>query len=109
MIDVTVQLAEEVCCRCGMFFAYPQDYKNRRRKDHQAFYCPAGHEQYYYVESEEEKLRNKLTAAYARESSLSGELKRLKTRIRNGVCPCCNRSFKNIGRHIKSKHPEFKV
>lgn len=28
-------------------------------------------------------------------------------RIRNGVCPCCNRSFKDVHRHMKSQHPEF--
>jgi hypothetical protein len=23
------------------------------------------------------------------------------------VCPCCNRSFQNLRRHMATKHPEF--
>lgn len=32
---------------------------------------------------------------------------RMKNRIANGVCPCCNRHFANVQRHIRTKHPEF--
>jgi hypothetical protein len=28
-------------------------------------------------------------------------------RIGNGVCPCCNRSFTNLRRHMTTKHPEY--
>jgi hypothetical protein len=23
------------------------------------------------------------------------------------VCPCCQRSFQNLSRHMKTKHPEY--
>ena len=32
---------------------------------------------------------------------------RLKNRVGKGVCPCCNRSFANLKRHMASQHPEF--
>ena len=32
--------------------------------------------------------------------------KQLK-RVHNGVCPCCNRSFQNLQKHMKTKHPEI--
>jgi hypothetical protein len=31
----------------------------------------------------------------------------MRKRIQSGVCPCCNRTFENLGRHMKSKHPAF--
>lgn len=37
-----------------------------------------------------------------------GLLTRMKNRVGNGVCPCCNRHFKNLQGHMKTKHPEFK-
>jgi hypothetical protein len=27
--------------------------------------------------------------------------------VANGVCVCCNRSFKNLAAHMQTKHPEF--
>jgi hypothetical protein len=31
----------------------------------------------------------------------------LHRRVGNGVCPCCSRSFTNLKRHIRSKHPDY--
>lgn len=31
----------------------------------------------------------------------------LETRAANGVCPCCHRTFKQLARHMKTKHPDF--
>jgi len=32
---------------------------------------------------------------------------RLKTRIACGVCPCCKRTFQNLYRHMRNKHPKY--
>ena len=32
---------------------------------------------------------------------------RIKNRIAAGVCPCCNRTFQNLARHMANKHPTF--
>ncbi|MFB3077027.1 MAG: hypothetical protein ACE1Y4_03380 [Lysobacterales bacterium] len=32
---------------------------------------------------------------------------RIKNRVARGVCPCCNRSFTNLHRHMESKHPNY--
>jgi hypothetical protein len=32
---------------------------------------------------------------------------RIRNRIAAGVCPCCTRTFKNVARHIKDKHPTY--
>ena len=36
-----------------------------------------------------------------------GQISKLKKRASAGVCPCCNRSFQNLRRHMGNKHPEF--
>jgi hypothetical protein len=40
-------------------------------------------------------------------SATKGHTTRLKKRIANGVCPCCKRTFKNLGAHMKSEHSDF--
>ena len=30
--------------------------------------------------------------------------KRMRTRVMNGVCPCCNRTFQNLLRHMQTEH-----
>lgn len=38
---------------------------------------------------------------------MRGKLKAQTTRVKNGVCPCCNRSFQNLKRHMNTKHPNW--
>lgn len=116
-----IWLEIEECCRCGMPFAITQDFKERRIKDHEGFYCPRGHRQYYIGKTEEEKLREKLeiknieiNRVYSENATLKLEknqvkksYNRMRQRIKNGVCPCCNRTFQNLLEHIKKQHPNF--
>ena len=130
MDTFTFQEALEVeeCCNCHMAFAMTTQFVRARRKDHNSFYCPAGHSQHYYGKSEETKLRNRLadtqeevnrergmrvdaehktkTVAHQR-NAFKGHLKRTKRRIFSGVCPCCNRTFKQLARHMAGQHPEY--
>jgi hypothetical protein len=34
------------------------------------------------------------------------ELRRIQKRTAAGVCPCCNRTFQQLARHMKTRHPE---
>ncbi len=43
-----------------------------------------------------------------RAAAFRGVVTRTKNRVGNGVCPCCNRTFQNLMRHMKGKHPEYK-
>lgn len=100
----------------------------RRRNDHGDFYCPAGHCQSYIGKSDEERLREKLdyrseqlarerdqrhkeerkhAATKRRLSASKGQVTKIKNRVGHGVCPCCNRTFQNLARHMGSQHPEF--
>jgi chromosome segregation ATPase len=109
------------CASCAMPFAYPTDFDERRRNDHKTFYCPAGHSNYYSGPSEAQKLRKELErkeqmldAAQARASKAETEReqitrahKKMRVRVMNGVCPCCNRTFQNLMQHMQSEHPDF--
>lgn len=120
-------LVAKQCGTCGIWFAVPDWHEQEAKKNgpRGGWYCPNGHQR-HYTEGEQERTRMKeleraLAAARtqtqwerdqreATERSLraqKGQVTKLKKRIRNGVCPCCNRSFKNVERHMKSQHPDF--
>lgn len=108
----------EECCSCGVLFAMTEEfYKKRRRDTGTDFYCPNGHRQWYTGKSDAQKARDAERERAAAEAQLQAEvdqrkaaereLKRMKQRAKGGACPCCNRTFVQLSRHIKSQHPDF--
>ena len=118
----------ETCCRCGLLVAMTEELRTRRLNDHGWFYCPNGHGQHFTGKSKAEKereraerLERELASADRRIANLDedvrsaraslratkGQLTKTKKRAANGVCPCCNRSFANVQRHVKGQHPDF--
>ena len=115
------------CCCCGAPFGVLDIAQAEWRRTGQLFYCPAGHGQQYketetdriraaLSKSEEDlalekryaaRLEADLNAADATVKKTKRELSTLKRRAKAGVCPCCNRTFIALGRHMRSKHPEF--
>jgi len=102
----------------------------RSRGPHGIWYsCAYGHKQYLCEgESEETKLRRERDrlaqrvaewqdeakqqqelreAAERRTAAARAQVTKIKNRVGHGVCPCCNRTFENIARHMASKHPTF--
>lgn len=113
-----LRLETEECCNCHMVFAMPADFRRRALNDRGLwFYCPAGHKQHYTGKGAEEKLRDaearevalrdQLHAAEADAEATRVRLMRDRHRFANGVCPCCNRSFENVRRHMESEHPDY--
>jgi DNA-binding XRE family transcriptional regulator len=117
----TLNFVVEECCECGMAFAMTRDFRDRRINDRDWFYCPKGHAQHYTGKTEEQKLREQLEKAQldaAQESIKASSYKqqrdevartycRMRTRVKNGVCPCCNRTFTKLLAHMRTKHPSF--
>jgi hypothetical protein len=121
----------ETCYRCKTPFAMSESVYNLalQRKGDIEFFCPNGHGQVYTKgETEEQKLRRerdrlKQEAAYLndrveeeraarqlaerRTSAAKGQITKMKNRAAAGVCPCCNRTFANLHRHMSSQHPGF--
>lgn len=109
------------CGECGITFGMTEEFIKQRRADHHSFYCPNGHSRYYPQKSEAEKLRDRLRSAEAQLTHTQDQLQmteyqrraqkgqntRLKNRIAAGVCPCCNRSFQDLRRHMAGQHPDY--
>lgn len=105
------------CYKCGMPFGVPTHWRNKRMEDQETFHCPNGHSQ-HYTRSEVQRLRTELDkqrrktelaqadaiqARNQRDRSRKAH-RRMRDRVRNGVCPCCNRTFQNLLRHMRTKH-----
>lgn len=113
----TLNLFVSDCAACGVVFGIPQDLEKRRRSDFKSFYCPNGHDLVFSGKSDEQKLkdaearevalRDQLDASIRDAEAARAALLRDRSRIANGVCPCCNRSFENVRRHMETKHPEY--
>jgi len=116
-----IRFVTEQCCNCGVPFAMTEDFRRRRLNDRKSFYCPKGHGQSYTGKTEVQKLKDQLSLKQdqlnvqtGRAMILENQLddiaktyKRVRERIKNGVCPCCNRTFENLLNHMKSEHPDF--
>lgn len=120
-LNVDIEFKTLQCARCDMVFATTARFMKARRNDHDNFYCPAGHSNHYPQESKSEILARQLLEArrdisierdnvrrleYQRRAEKAAKT-RLKNRIAAGVCPCCNRTFKQLAAHMKNKHPEY--
>lgn len=127
----SAQLWIETCCTCGTEFGLSNSVYQvaQQRKEKGSFHCPNGHSQHYVSgETEAEKLRRerdrlKQRVAYAndrrvaaedeaksanrRAAAQKGVVTRMKRRAQAGVCPCCNRTFQDLARHMAAKHPDF--
>jgi hypothetical protein len=84
--------------------------------------CPNGHQR-GWVKGEEEierekirrerdqlkqdaaRLAEEIASANARAETAERKVQQAKRRAVAGVCPCCTRTFVNVQRHMKSKHP----
>jgi NMD protein affecting ribosome stability and mRNA decay len=107
------------CCTCGIVFAVPENWRAKKQETGTYFFCPNGHCQCYSESDvvrakkllEEEMKRHMITLTRFNEAErakqdITKELIRIKKRISAGVCPCCNRTFQQLARHMKTKHPE---
>lgn len=115
------------CANCGIVFAIPEELRDRRVNDGRSFYCPNGHS-LGWNETEADRQRKRaerlerdlklsrdyadhvqdsLTAERKNHAATKGKLTKTKNRVAKGVCPCCNRSFVQLERHMASQHPDY--
>jgi hypothetical protein len=132
---VFTTLTHVECASCGVVFGMTADFTQRRRDDHKTFHCPNGHHQYFYGETEAERLKRELQVerdrvarekhgreqaeARVRDARLETEhierrlrgtksvVTRMKRRAAAGRCPCCSHQFKDLERHMKHQHPKW--
>lgn len=123
----------ETCVRCSTPFMMSEAVHATAtaRREGFTFYCPNGHEQHYVTgETQLDKMRRERDrlaqqvaqrddeiraqrehreAAERRASAARGQVTRLRNRAAAGTCPCCNRTFANMTRHMASQHPGFRA
>ena len=117
---LTVQWHTLNCGECGIMFQVPTGFDQERRESGGDWYCPNGHCRVYKTR-EVDRLKRQLksaedSAAWNRRRleseqnshcATKGHLTRQKRRAAAGVCPCCDRTFKQLARHMKSQHPDY--
>lgn len=93
----------------------PRGMQENRRNNGGNFYCPNGHPQIYAkprvkeLEAELEHKENALRASKCetlQERNAKEAAEKKLRRVKNGVCPCCKRTFINLARHMATKHKE---
>lgn len=124
------------CYRCKEPMWMTRASYETYQRNHQTFYCTHGHPQVFAEgKSEAQKLKDQLEAerrqrqraeqsiAYEqdrarkaeeeaehqrrRANGYKGHAARITKRAKGGVCPCCNRTFTALARHMATQHPEF--
>lgn len=132
MVTAVLTMNNITCSSCGVVFAVAASYENERRQDRKTFWCPNGHALRFNGRTKDEEIRELKQTIERRERALNdvreqrdrasrsaqgykiaasrarGERDRIKTRVAAGVCPCCNRTFQQLARHMASKHPDMK-
>jgi len=126
------------CSGCGVHIVMMDGVYEALKQSSSTFYCLWGHAQHFpkgptaedTLRQERDRLKQEtarleeraLAAERAEQAALEhaqfrqrqaaaarGQVTRLKNRAAAGLCPCCNRSFTNLQRHMATKHAGFTV
>lgn len=102
---------------CDQTFGMHQRFYDQTKRTGEGWYCPKGHSRRWAGKTTEQRLReveaqvvhtkDQLAAAAREAEEMRVRLLRDRQRFANGVCPCCNRSFTNVMRHMKTQHPDY--
>lgn len=118
------------CASCKSEVWIPDElYDAAKRSSKVGFYCSYGHSLCFREgESDADKLRRERDrlaqmvaekddsikywrdhsqAAERRLNATRGVVTRIRNRVGHGVCPCCNRTFGDLSRHMATKHPTW--
>jgi hypothetical protein len=116
----SIQIVAHWCNGCGLPYGLPEGFIEQRREDHKSWTCPNGCVRHFApgksdkqkladAEHRELALKDQLAAAIRDAETTRAALLRDRARFAAGVCPCCNRSFENVRRHMQAKHPDYDV
>lgn len=125
----TVKLTTINCGECGGTYALNTRYVNQKQTNGGYWNCPYCKCSWGYGDQSEnarlkkelelerkrkewaqkdaERAKEQRDAAQYRERAQKAAKTRIKNRIAKGVCPCCNRTFSDLSRHMSTKHPEY--
>jgi DNA repair exonuclease SbcCD ATPase subunit len=97
---VTTQDMEEIVFGCcGAVVWLTNSFMVEKRKTGDTFYCPNGHAR-HFKETTAEKLQRELDQ---KESALADKEAKL-AKLKDGKCPFCWKTVKELSGHIKRSH-----
>lgn len=119
------------CYHCKVEFGLHDETERQLRMSSANFHCPYGHVQHFpkgeteadklrrerdrlkqneaWYEQRNRELRAEAESERRRAAAARGQVTKLKNRAAAGLCPCCNRSFVNLQRHMATKHAAFRA
>lgn len=129
-ISMDVTLSRVDCGSCGGVYAITERHHDWCRENSKSWTCPYcgvgwgfNHDGSPLKKAqralEEEKRRAAAAEGRARReqeraecalrsaAAYKGQVTKVKKRVANGVCPCCNRHFENLHRHMQDQHPDW--
>lgn len=133
-VNFALTLTPMTCGTCGGAYALARDFiahcQKVGRSGGATWRCPycKVDATWGYGDSEVDRLKREVNAAKEREqfaerrlqsersrrqyaersrNAYKGQATKIKARVGKGVCPCCNRHFVALERHMANKHPEF--
>jgi hypothetical protein len=117
------------CGECGVVFGLEATMNKKAKETGMRFYCPKGCH-ISYCDTAVQRLEKELAAERARTEAarksrdsalleaehfrksrdgMKGAYRKVAVRVKNGVCPCCKRTFACLADHMKQKHPDFQT
>lgn len=126
-MSAVVQLSVDLCtinCNCGGVYAITEGYRANKHLHGGSWHCPYcqagwGYTNAGQLEKAKKELAgqvertqaalNRANAAEQQLAAVTAQAERAATRAKNGTCPCCTRTFKQLAAHMKNKHPEYKA
>jgi len=117
--EAVVELTQIICGRCGGVYGIAERVRQYHEEHGSSWHCPYCAIGWGYAKGriktlEEELARERARTqnalsreaeAIARASAAEAANAKARKRAQAGVCPCCNRSFANVARHMATKHP----
>ena len=125
-METNTELQVLQCGNCGVWHAIPQAMYDSCEEEGGYWRCPNEHSRGFSEGSLRNKLKKeKKRREWAEQNAKSIQIEldeterrrvaqkaattRLQKRAKAGVCPCCNRTFKQLATHMKNKHPKFET
>lgn len=126
-IELISPIVATSCGSCHIRFGLQKDFMEERQRDGHHFHCPNGCRLSWSendatrakkesdrlrilnasLMQDVERARSARKVAERQASAARGLLTKAKNRINKGICPCCNRYFRELHRHMQDKHPEW--
>lgn len=127
-LNFSVTLTRMSCGECAGTFAINEQYRLQRKEKGGSWNCPYCKTSWSYSESTVNELKRELAVEKNRTElaikrkewaeqeakvernragAYKGIITKIKSRVSKGVCPCCNRTFANLARHMGTQHPDY--